>query len=186
LWTFHLYVHIVIFQQHLLSQFIRYSRAFGFCHDFLDRVMLLARKVPNQGFLVIKLKSSLRKIYGRHDGLANSYGMCITNDHEYVLLVGQQLTEFAQNLSHWLCNRLTYLFTKHLMIYFLINTVVTSSVCNSRTASVTGELQSQVPVTWLSLHFWWKMTFNPSLKIRRFTINIYAWNQLKYTEDVYG
>ena len=57
---------------------------------------------------------------------------------------------------------------------------------NSRTASVTGELQSQVPVTWLSLHFWWKMTFNPSLKIRRFTINIYAWNQLKYTEDVYG
>ena len=56
----------------------------------------------------------------------------------------------------------------------------------SRTASVTGELQSQVPVTWLSLHFWWKMTFNPSLKILRFTINIYAWNQLKYTEDVYG
>ena len=56
----------------------------------------------------------------------------------------------------------------------------------SRTASVTGELQSQVPVTWFSLHFWWKMTFNPSLKIRRFTINIYAWNQLKYTEDVYG
>ena len=57
---------------------------------------------------------------------------------------------------------------------------------HSRTASVTGELQSQVPVTWLSLHFWWKMTCNPSLKIRRFTINIYAWNQLKYTEDVYG
>ena len=51
-----------------------------------------------------------------------------------------------------------------------------------RTASVTREL----PVTWLSLHFWWKMTFNPSLNIRRFTINIYAWNQLKYTEDVYG
>ena len=60
------------------------------------------------------------------------------------------------------------------------------SCITSRTASVTGELQSQVPVTWLSLHFWWKMTFNPSLKIHRFTINIYAWNQLKYTEDVYG
>jgi hypothetical protein len=48
---------------------------------------------------------------------------------------------------------------------------------NSRTASVTGELQSQVPVTWLSLHFWWKMTFNPSLKIRRFTINSYRYVQ---------
>jgi hypothetical protein len=45
------------------------------------------------------------------------------------------------------------------------------SCITSRTASVTGELQSQVPVTWLSLHFWWKMTFNPSLKIHRFTIN---------------
>ena len=63
---------------------------------------------------------------------------------------------------------------------------LTSNTVYSRTASVTGELQSQVPVTWLSLHFWWKMTFNPSLKICRFTINSYAWNQLKYTEDVYG
>jgi hypothetical protein len=129
--------------------------------------MLLARKVQNQGFLVIKLKSSLRKIYGRHDGLANSYGMCITNDHEYVLLVGQQLTEFAQNLSHWLCNRLTYLFTKHLMIYFLINTVVTSSVCNSRTVSVTGELQSQVPVTWLPTYFKRRVERHFSSKMKR-------------------
>jgi hypothetical protein len=32
------------------------------------------------------------------------------------------------------------------------------------------------------LRQWWKMTFNLSLKICRFTINIYAWNQLKYTE----
>ena len=45
---------------------------------------------------------------------------------------------------------------------------------------------SKNKVTWLSRHFWWKMTFNPSVKIRRFTINTYAWNQLKYTEYVYG
>jgi hypothetical protein len=56
---------------------------------------------------------------------------------------------------------------------------------NSRNASMTGEFQSQVSVTWLSLHFWWKMVFNPSVKICRFTINMYAWNQLKYTEDVW-
>ena len=41
---------------------------------------------------------------------------------------------------------------------------------------------SKNKVTWLSRHFWWKMTF----KIRRLTINTYAWNQLKYTEYVYG
>jgi hypothetical protein len=35
---------------------------------------------------------------------------------------------------------------------------ITVLEATSRTASVTGELQSQVPVTWLSLHFWWKMT----------------------------
>jgi hypothetical protein len=57
-----------------------------------------------------------------------------------------------------------------------------SSDIGSRTASVSGELQRQVPITWLSFHFCWKMTFNPSLKIRRLTINIYAWNQLK----IYG
>ena len=56
---------------------------------------------------------------------------------------------------------------------------------SSRKASVTGDIQSHVSVTWLSLHFWWKMTFNPSVKIRQFTINAYAWKQLQYSEDVY-
>ena len=58
----------------------------------------------------------------------------------------------------------------------------------SRNASATWEFQSQFLVTWLSLHFCWKMTFNPLFTIRRFTINTYAyaWNQLKYTEDVFG
>ena len=56
---------------------------------------------------------------------------------------------------------------------------------NSREASDAGEFHLKT-VTWLSRHFLWKMTFNPSVKIRQFTINTYAWNQLKYTEYVYG
>jgi hypothetical protein len=52
-----------------ISQLIRYSRAYGCYHDFLDRVFLLTRKLLNQGFLVVKLKSSLRKIYGQQDDL---------------------------------------------------------------------------------------------------------------------
>ena len=54
-----------------ISQLIRYSRACGSYHDFFDRELLLTRKLPKQGFLVIKLKSSLWKFYGRnHDLLA--------------------------------------------------------------------------------------------------------------------
>jgi hypothetical protein len=40
-------------------------------HDFPDRQLLLTRKLLNQGFLVVKLKSSHRKLYGRYPGLVN-------------------------------------------------------------------------------------------------------------------
>jgi hypothetical protein len=44
-----------------ISQFIRYSRACDSYQDFLDRGLLLTRKLLNQWFLVVNLKSSLRK-----------------------------------------------------------------------------------------------------------------------------
>jgi hypothetical protein len=71
--TFHLYV--ATFQQYgvYISQMIRYSRAYSFYHDFLDRGLLLTRKLLNQEFLLVKLKSSLRKFYGRHYDLINRY-----------------------------------------------------------------------------------------------------------------
>ena len=42
-----------------MSQLIRYSRAYGSYHYFLDRSLLLTRKLLNQGFLLVKLKSFL-------------------------------------------------------------------------------------------------------------------------------
>ena len=51
---------------------IRYSRACGFYQDFFDRGLLLTRKLLNQGFILVKLKSSLRKFYGRHYDLSRS------------------------------------------------------------------------------------------------------------------
>ena len=42
-----------------ISQLIRYSRACGSYQDFLDRGLLLTRKLLNQGFLLVKLKSSI-------------------------------------------------------------------------------------------------------------------------------
>jgi hypothetical protein len=39
------------------------------------RGLLLTRKLLNQGFLLVKLKSSLRKFYGRHHELVDRYGI---------------------------------------------------------------------------------------------------------------
>jgi hypothetical protein len=49
-----------------ISQLIRYSRACGSYHDFLDKGLLLTTKQLNQGFLVVKLKSSFQRFYGRN------------------------------------------------------------------------------------------------------------------------
>ena len=61
-----------------ISLLIRYSRACGSYQDFLDRGLLLTRKLLNQWFLLVKLKSSPRKSYGRHhDDLVERYGISV-------------------------------------------------------------------------------------------------------------
>ena len=57
---------------------IRYSRTCGSYQDFLDRWLLLTRKLLNQGFLLVKLKSSLRMFYGRHPDLVDHYGISVS------------------------------------------------------------------------------------------------------------
>ena len=47
-----------------ISQLIRYFRAGGSYHRFFDRGLLLTRKLLNQWFLLVKLKSSLWMFYG--------------------------------------------------------------------------------------------------------------------------
>jgi len=56
-----------------ISQLIRYSRACESYHAFLDRGLLLTRKLLNQGLPLVKLKSSLRKCYGGHHDLVDRY-----------------------------------------------------------------------------------------------------------------
>ena len=58
-----------------ISRLIRYSRA---CSSYQDRRLLLTRKLLNQGFLLVKLKSSLRKFYGRHHDLVDRYGISVS------------------------------------------------------------------------------------------------------------
>ena len=55
--------------------------------DFLDRGLLLTRKPLNQWFLLVKLKLSLRKFYGRHHDLVDRYGISVSQMTIYVPLV---------------------------------------------------------------------------------------------------
>jgi len=50
----------------LVARVSRYSRACGFYQDFLDRGLLLTRQLLNRWFILLMLKSSLRKFYTKH------------------------------------------------------------------------------------------------------------------------
>jgi len=57
---------------------IRYSRACGSYNDFFDEGLLL-----NQVFLVVRLKSSLRKFYGRYHDFVNRSGISVSEMTTY-------------------------------------------------------------------------------------------------------
>ena len=61
-----------------ISQMVRYSRPCGSYQDFLGRGLLLKSKLLNQGFLLVKLKSSILKYYGRHHDLVDRYGISVS------------------------------------------------------------------------------------------------------------
>jgi hypothetical protein len=61
-----------------ISQLIQISRVCGSYQDFLDRGLLLTRKLLNQEFLLVKLKSSRRKFYGNHYDLVDRYGISVS------------------------------------------------------------------------------------------------------------
>ena len=60
-----------------IPQEIWYSRACGFYQDFLNRGLLLTRKILKLGLLLVKLKSSLLKFYGHHYDFVDRYGIFV-------------------------------------------------------------------------------------------------------------
>ena len=62
--------------------------ACGSYQDFIDRVLMLTRKLLNQGFFLVKLKSSLRKILRSPPWLGwPLWTICVPKDHGYVPLL---------------------------------------------------------------------------------------------------
>jgi hypothetical protein len=70
-----------------ISQRMQYSGVCGSYHDFLDKGLLLTRKLLNQEFIVVMLKSSLRKFYGHPHDFVSGYGISVSHDHGYVPFV---------------------------------------------------------------------------------------------------
>jgi hypothetical protein len=60
-----------------ISKLIRYVSACGSYQGFCDGGLLLTRKLLKQGFLFVKLKSSLKKFDGRHYDLDDQYGISV-------------------------------------------------------------------------------------------------------------
>ena len=83
---------------------MRYSRVCGSYHDNHDRGLLLTRKLLNQGFLVVKLKSSLRKFYGHHNDLVNRQGISVSQMTTYFLRLNHKPVLFSFMTHHRVCN----------------------------------------------------------------------------------
>jgi hypothetical protein len=83
-----------------ITQLIWYSRACCSYQDFLDRGLLLTRKLLNHGFPVVKLKSSLLSVLRLPPWRGwPLWNICVTDDHGYVPLV----VSTSQSFPHsWL------------------------------------------------------------------------------------
>lgn len=62
-----------------ISQLIRYSRACSQYKHFLERCVLLTNKLLRQGYVELRLKTALKKFYGRHRELVSSYGKSVNH-----------------------------------------------------------------------------------------------------------
>jgi len=61
-----------------MSQLIRYSRTFNSYQDFVHRSVLLTRKLLNQCFIETRMRSILKKCFGRYHHLTLPYRVSVT------------------------------------------------------------------------------------------------------------
>ena len=85
---------------------MRYSRACSFYQDFHDRGLLLTRRLLNQGFLLVKLNSSLRKISGRHHDLVDCYGISVSQTTTDRFHLSFHFSVLSSMTYHRVCNQI--------------------------------------------------------------------------------
>jgi hypothetical protein len=120
---------VILFPNKLLdrtiSYLILYSRACGSYHDFPGRELLLTRKLLNQGFLVFKMTSTLRKFYARQHNFGIRYGVSVS-----------QMTTVCRNNNPVL---------SPFMIYQRFCNRVTRGVQRVESITVTSEAHEYIP-----------------------------------------
>ena len=89
------YIHKSSYWSFLTSTYYNYN-------DFLDREWLLTRKILIKGFLMLMLKSSLRKFSSHHYVLVDRHRMSMSHIHEYVPFVVITIWSFSHS---WLIIR---------------------------------------------------------------------------------
>jgi hypothetical protein len=96
--VFVLYVFVLCTLGVYIYQFIPDSTACSSYQGLIDRGLLLARKLLNQGFLLVKMKALLEMLYGPHHNLVNHYGILwpwISSVHH-----GQNLVQLSSFMTY--------------------------------------------------------------------------------------
>ena len=121
-----------------ISQLIRYARACSSYECFILRAMRLSNKLLGQGYVKERLKSSLRKFYGRYGDLTKQYEAPLSRmlhdilDDDHIQwhppLIGHY-TNFWQLLIWTLLPNLTF----YLIVLGFHRTYATGAACQQRT-----------------------------------------------------
>ena len=128
-----------------ISQLIRYARACSSYECFILRAMRLSNKLLGQGYVKERLKSSLRKFYGRYGDLTKQYEVpfsrmlhdILDDDHIqwHPPLIGHY-TNFWPLLIWTLLPNLTF----YLIVQGFHRTYATGAACQQRTLTPSGHL----------------------------------------------
>ena len=121
-----------------ISQLIRYARACSSYECFILRAMRLSNKLLGQGYVKERLKSSLRKFYGRYGDLTKQYEVPLSRmlhdilDDDHIQwhppLIGHY-TNFWPLLIWTLLPNLTF----YLIVQGFHRTYATGAACQQRT-----------------------------------------------------
>ena len=121
-----------------ISQLIRYARACSSYECFILRAMRLSNKLLGQGYVKERLKSSLRKFYGRYGDLTKQYEVPLSRmlhdilDDDHIQwhppLIGHY-TNFWPLLIWTLLPNLTF----YLILQGFHRTYATGAACQQRT-----------------------------------------------------
>ena len=121
-----------------ISQLIRYARACSSYECFILRAMRLSNKLLGQGYVKERLKSSLRKFYGRYGDLTKQYEVPLSRmlhdilDDDHIQwhpqLIGH-FTNFWPLLIWTLLPNLTF----YLIVQGFHRTYATGAACQQRT-----------------------------------------------------